>query len=543
VLGSTLADVQAETAARVREHLRRLGRGGEAWVGDGMSRIADASEGQDGDVCPFCAQGLAGSPLIRHYEVYFSEAYNGLKSAVIDTGKGVADAHSGEIQAAFERAVRVAVQNREFWRGFMDVPDIDVDTAAILRSWTAAREAVLTVLRAKAAAPLEAMTLPPEAIAAVETFASDAQAIADVSATLTACNGQIALVKEQATAANVATLTADLARVEAVKARHLPPLNAACDAYVAEKEAKAESERLRNEARTALDQYRTAIFPAYEQAINDYLGRFNAGFRLGAVGSVNTRAGSSANYNVVINNVAVGLTANGGPSFRTTLSAGDRNTLALAFFFASLEQDPNLTDKIVVIDDPMTSLDEHRSLATILELRALVGRVRQVIVLSHSKPFLCQIWEGADAQTRSALRISRDGNGSTLASWDVHQDCITEHDKHHALVSAYIQAANAANERPVAQALRPILEAYMRVAYPPLFPPGSLLGPFLNVCRQRLGQANEVLNAADIAELERLLNYANRFHHDSNPAWQTVAINDQELLDHAQRTLRFTARH
>ncbi|MFD1942805.1 AAA family ATPase [Paradevosia shaoguanensis] len=543
VLAHTLPDVQAETAARVRVHLQRLGRGGEAWIGEGMSRISGASEGQDGDACPFCAQDLAGSPLIRHYEVYFSDAYNGLKSAIIDTGKGIADSHSGEIQAAFERAVRVAVQTRDFWRGFMDVPDINVDTAAILRNWTAARDAVLTTLRAKAAAPLEAMTLPAEATAAVEAFARDAEAIDAVSATLAVCNGQIALVKEQAAVANAATLTADLARLQAVKARHMPPLNAACDAYAAEKEAKAESERLRTAARAALDQYRTTIFPAYERSINDSLGRFNAGFRLGAVGSINTRAGSSASYSVVINNVAVGLTANGGPSFRTTLSAGDRNTLALAFFFASLEQDSNLADKIVVIDDPMTSLDEHRSLATILELRALVGRVRQVIVLSHSKPFLCQMWEGADRQTRSALRISRDGNGSTLAVWDVHQDCITEHDKRHALVSAYIQSANAANERAVAEALRPILEAYMRIAYPALFPPGSLLGSFINVCRQRFGQATEVLNAADIAELERLLNYANRFHHDSNRAWQTAAINDQELLDYAQRTLRFTARH
>lgn len=542
VLGRTLPDVQAETATRVREHLRRLGRGGEAWIGDGISRLAGTGEAQDGDVCPFCAQNLAGSPLISHYEVYFSDAYNGLKSTITETGRGIADAHSGEIQAAFERAVRVAVQNREFWHGFMDVPDIDVDTAAILRNWTAARDAVLTVLRAKAAAPLEAMVLPPEAVVAVEVYARDAQAVAGLSATLTACNGQIALVKEQAAVANAGALTADLARVRAVKDRHSAPLNAACDAYVAEKEAKAGTERLRDAARAALDQYRTAIFPAYEQSINDYLGRFNAGFRLGAVGSVNTRAGSSANYNVVINNVAVGLTANGGPSFRTTLSAGDRNTLALAFFFASLEQDPNLADKIVVIDDPMSSLDEHRTLATILELRTLVARVRQTIVLSHSKPFLCQMWEGANAQTRTALRISRDGSGSTLATWDVHQDCITEHDRRHASVSAYIQAANAANERAVAEALRPILEAYMRVAYPALFPPGSLLGPFVNVCRQRLGQANEVLNANDIAELERLLNYANSFHHDSNPAWQTIAVNDQELLDFAQRTLRFTAR-
>jgi wobble nucleotide-excising tRNase len=540
VLARTLPDVQAETAARVREHLRQLGRGSEAWIGEGMSRIA--GEGHDANTCPFCAQDLAGSPLIRHYEVYFSEAYNGLKSAITQTGQGIAADHSGEIQAAFERAVRVAVQNREFWRGFMDVPDIDVDTAAILRNWTAAREAVLTVLRAKAAAPLEAMTLPPEAIAAVEIFARDAQAVAAVSATLTACNGQIALVKEQAAAANVAVLTTDLARLQAVKARHSPPLNAACDAYVAEKEAKAESERQRNAARAALDQYRTAIFPAYEQSINDYLGRFNAGFRLGAVGSVNTRAGSSASYNVVINNVAVGLTANGGPSFRTTLSAGDRNTLALAFFFASLEQDPNLADKIVVIDDPMTSLDEHRSLTTVEEMRGLVGRVRQVIVLSHSKPFLCAMWEGADTQTRSALRINRDGAGSTLAVWDVHQDCITEHDRRHVLVSGYIQAANAANERVVAQALRPILEAYLRVAYPVEFPPGTMLGPFIGVARQRLGQPGQIMATADIDELDRLRNYANRFHHDSNPAWQTAAINDQELTGFAERTLRFTSR-
>jgi hypothetical protein len=240
--------------------------------------------------------------------------------------------------------------------------------------------------------------------------------------------------------------------------------------------------------------------------------------------------------------VEVGLTANGGPSFRTTLSAGDRNTLALAFFFASLDQDPSHPDKIVVVDDPMTSLDEHRALTTIEEVRGLAARVRQVIVLSHSKPFLCVIWEGADTQTRSSLRISRDGSGSTLAAWDVHQDCITEHDRRHALVLAYIQAANVANERLVAQALRPILEAYLRVSCPTVFPPGTLIGPFIGVCRQRLGQPNEIMAQAGIDELDRLKNYANRFHHDSNPAWQTAAINDQELAGFAQRTLNFTSR-
>ncbi|MBO4228090.1 hypothetical protein [Bradyrhizobium neotropicale] len=40
-------------------------------------------------------------------------------------------------------------------------------------------------------------------------------------------------------------------------------------------------------ARAALDQYRQNIFPAYQTAINDDLQRFNAGFRLEAVASVN----------------------------------------------------------------------------------------------------------------------------------------------------------------------------------------------------------------------------------------------------------------
>ena len=33
--------------------------------------------------------------------------------------------------------------------------------------------------------------------------------------------------------------------------------------------------------------------------------------------------------------------------------------------------------------------------------------------------------------------------------------------------------------------------------------------------------------------------YGNKFHHDSNPTWQTEIINDQELLDFSKRTISF----
>jgi wobble nucleotide-excising tRNase len=190
----------------------------------------------------------------------------------------------------------------------------------------------------------------------------------------------------------------------------------------------------------------------------------------------------------------------------------------------------------------MTSLDEHRSLTTVQQMRRLLARVEQVIVLSHSKPFLCDLWQGADTTTRTALKIERDQSGSRLAAWDVNQDCITEHDRRHAAVRPFISTPATTDERAVAAALRPILEAFARVAYPAAFPPGTLLGQFIGLCRQRVGTPTEILANADITEIRDLLDYANTFHHDTNPAWQTVLINDQELLHFCVRTLAFARR-
>ena len=82
----------------------------------------------------------------------------------------------------------------------------------------------------------------------------------------------------------------------------------------------------------------------------------------------------------------------------------------------------------------------------------------------------------------------------------------------------------------------------MRVACPTHFPPGALLGPFINICEQRVGKPEQVLKAADIQELRNLLEYANLFHHDTNPAWETENINDAQLLDFVKRTRAFTTR-
>jgi len=206
-----------------------------------------------------------------------------------------------------------------------------------------------------------------------------------------------------------------------------------------------------------------------------------------------------------------------------------------------LDQDANVADKVVVIDDPISSLDEHRALTTVQEIRRLAERAGQVIVLSHNKPFLCRLWDGADATVRAALEVVRDGTGSTLRAWDVAQDSITEHDRRHVLLRGFLTGSTG-DMRGVARSSRPHLEAFLRVACPARFTPGTLLGSFRHLCRQNLRTPDEILDQTAIQELDEIVEYANRFHHDTNPAWETEAINDAELRGFVERTLRFCRR-
>lgn len=544
VLEQALPELDSAAAARVQAHLASIGQNAETWVAEGMERISrnDNGETNESAACPFCAQGLAVSPVIDHYRAYFSDAYEALKRTVAESLAAVVRDHGGDVPAGFERAVRVTGERKQFWSKFCDVPDFTIDTAAIARDWRAARDALIAVLGAKQAAPLERITLADDVRAALTTYEGHRQMVASVNHQLQQVNTTIRVVKEQAAAGNANALSADVARLKAVKARHSPRIAPLCDDYLNEKTAKVNTEQSRDQARTALDQYRTSAFPGYQTAINLYLERFNADFRLDSVTAVNTRGGPSCTYNVVINTVPVavagGEPAPGEPSFRTALSAGDRNTLALAFFFASLDQDPQLAAKVVVIDDPVSSLDEHRSLTTVQEVRRLAQRTSQVIVLSHSKPFLCLIWEGTDRTVRAAINVVRDGNGSTIQPWDVGQDSITEQDRRHSLLRGYL-AGSQANSREVARSIRPLLEAFLRVAYPDSFPPGYLLGQFSGICEQRVGATDEILRGGDLQELRDLMEYSNRFHHDTNPAWKTETINDGKLRGFVARTLRF----
>ena len=170
-----------------------------------------------------------------------------------------------------------------------------------------------------------------------------------------------------------------------------------------------------------LEEYRATVFPGLQNGVNEYLERFNAGFHIDRLvpANIGGGSGSTCTYNVVINDTPIAVTRAGDkpsePSFRNAMSAGDRNTLALALFFSSLDQNPNLSD--TVSSHRRSHVQSRRApfpYDCSRSTKASRSRTKQLIVLSHNKRFLCNVWNGVDTEESVALEIRQDGEESTI---------------------------------------------------------------------------------------------------------------------------------
>ena len=364
VLEAGVPELDAAAAARVQAHLATVGRRAEEWIAEGMRRQAERPPALSNE-CVFCAQDLAGSPVISHYRSFFSEAYRQLQQQIIAASASITDMYSANAASSFERAVRPLVNAVNFWARFADIPTISVDTAVIAHDWQLAHELVAGLVARKQAAPLDAIAIPEDVRAAVKDYETHRNALETTNQQLQQANQIIAAVKQRAASANPAAISATLSRLQAVRARHTLATAALCDAYLLEKQAKTATEQLRDQARTAL----ISIAPVYFQITKGRLTatslnsmRASTWIVLQPPTRAEDRHAPTTSSSIILQlRLPAVIPKPGDHSFRNILSSGDRNALALAFFFASLELDLSLATKTIVIDDPISSLDDHRT--------------------------------------------------------------------------------------------------------------------------------------------------------------------------------------
>jgi len=541
ILSLELSDVNETAVQKVREHFSLIGDQAEEWVSGGMGRIIN--EGTESEKCPFCGQNIGGVDLIDVYRAYFGEAYKKLNQDIASQITQYATDFSGDQLSSKQEDVNELIVLHKFWGDFFELPQINIEWADISVTWQEARDEILSSLRTKRSSPLNSVNLTVDAKEKIEKYISIISGVQEQIESLINLNNKITEIKTSADSINLQNLMNELNRLMATQSRYSDDLKDLCDEYLLETNQKTTLEKQKEISRLALDNHRQTVFPQYHTSLNTQLELFGANFRIGELQSSNAAGLPSTTYHLIVNDHAVPLTSQDNtfalPCLKNTLSAGDRNTLALAFFFASLENEPNLNNSIIVLDDPISSLDDGRTITTVQKIRNLVPSSKQVIVLCHLRAFLCDIWEHSDKDNTTALKMLRcPNNTSSIALWDATSDALTEYDKRHKALRDYVNE-DTQNNRYIAQCLRPVMEKYLRITFPEHCPPGTLLGNFKNHVENLWENGQQIMNEVSLRELRDIAEYANIFHHDTNSAWQTEEINDNELVGFVKRVLNF----
>lgn len=542
LLTKTLAGVSKDAEAQVRQQIEshQMGADGQAWLAQGLPFVHE-------EACPFCGQRVDGNDLVASYQAFFSESYRSFKDEIAAAGHACRDSLSDASMLRVQNTLSKNDTLAEFWTQYtpISLPPLSFDSD-VLPVLTALRDAFAPYITKKLKAPLEAITPGSDVSLSKEQSKILTSKIVAYNKAVSVANVAIDDRKEATAAGDVRFVRRELLLLESQQKRHTSEAVAACDTYTVSTANKRALNEKKTLAKAALDRYTERVISNYEAAINKLLKRFAAGFRITGSRLQYVGGTTSSSFGLSINGVSVELgdakTPPGTPCFRSTMSSGDRNTLALAFFLVQIRERRDVADLTIVFDDPFTSLDSFRTHATRDQILQLTELARQVIVMSHYAPFLQLVSKEFDQAQIRHLCIAREGKAdSEIRPWDMHATLARGYDQDIATLAAF-HHGEAKDLRAVVRCIRPILEGYIRQRHPTHFPSDKKqwLGDMLSSVRDAAEDHPIAEFTEHYEDLSSLNSYTKRYHHDDNTDLVDAGpIQDAELQGFVQTTLEF----
>ncbi len=526
-------DAEKKIASHIETH--KMQDSGKEWLFEGYKHI-------EKDKCPFCAQDLSNSELIKSYTSFFSEAYNKLKEEIKILEERILE-DFGEVRIA--SLVTSLDKNKaalEFWRRYSDLKEPVFSDSENLKDYISqVRDIAQELLIQKSQTPIEKIEPDPEQNMHFTKLSSYIEGVETYNKGVTEANSIIQEMKEKTRSRNLRDVEAEMIQLKSVKKRHESEVATICENYrrlLTEKRA-LETSKIRT--RALLDTHTDEVIEQYENAINRYLDYFNAGFQIARTNYDYMGGTPNAHYKILINRTHVDPGNSSSPisepSFRNTLSSGDRSALALAFFLAQLENNPDKAQKIVIFDDPFNSQDDFRKGNTAHRIRQCARECTQVIVLSHDKHFLKHVWDELPREERKSIQFFRVSEDCTdIAEWDI-DTAVQARFKADIITLLKYYGSNEGDSRDVVTKIRPVLEGFCRNLYPTKFSETDTLGVIVEKIQEE-GSGFPLHSIHE--ELEEINIYSRRYHHSDNPEFATEPINDAELKGYIKRTLAVT---
>lgn len=542
VLAKKLADVEKDAEAVVRQHFAKhpVLPGIEAWASTGQSFAG-------GDDCPFCGQKLEGLALIEAYKGYFNQAYAGLKRQVGGLAQRAATDLADERVSALKSQVATNTACIEAWKDQFEITPPLLSSDQLTQAIAGARAAAIALAAAKQGQPLDAFGTAANKAEILERLGKIGAAVTAYNEQINATVNMIDSFKKKLIGENVQVLQTQVRSLEIALARqHSDAIKAVGYYQTAEAERRARDDE-KKQIRAQLDQLMVATLEQYQLQINQWLGKFAADFTIEQMKPNYQGTGDPrTEYGLRLRDRPVPVVGRKDidADFGSTLSEGDKRTLAFAFFLARITSDrAMLMNQILVLDDPVCSLDRNRRALTVEVLAELASKCAQMIVLSHDAYFVRELRDmlakSHPAVVPRIASISRvQGDYSAFAACDIEDLCASDYYRHHRQLTEFVAGTYQGNIRDVAKAVRLFLEGFYHRRFPGLLPTRCTFGKvILAITQAPVGTPISCLQPR-VDEMTKLNIFAGRFHHDTNPGnADTAPVTDGELKPYVQRAL------
>ncbi len=510
LLASSLETVAEEAERKVKEHItRNLDAYGEKWLRQGLGYLEKTTG------CPFCGQDFGGSDLIKAYKQYFTEAYDNFKRKIEEALEKIKKDFGEDIWASIESNLK---SNENAEGAWADRPDFKFPEKLYLNeiklTFISLRNKVVNILKQKLSAPLSKISIPEDLYLAAEEYTAMQSKIESYNEVITKVRNLISQFIDSLETINKEDLQAEINRLEAKKRRFQSEVEDYCAEYLKLQEHKSRLESCKREKRKELNIYMEQLLRDYKDQINSILWRFNTGFKISKIEIAHVGGTPRTEYGLEIMGETISVTSQAGRAFSTTLSSGDRKTLALAFFLSRLKLDPDRSQRIVIIDDPISSLDIARRRATLEELVQLANECAQLIVLSHDPVFLKDLLERINKDHSIELHLRRCGNYSIFEECSIYRLCQDEYYKVYESLIKYLEEGSENNKSQIAENIRKYLEHNLRTRFPIELEKAKNLGDMIRRIRNSPESFGKL--AGRLEDLSTLNEFSSRYSHLSS---------------------------
>ncbi|OCR95732.1 hypothetical protein CFT85387_05680 [Campylobacter fetus subsp. testudinum] len=361
-----------EVGEKVKNHILKAG---QKFIEDGKKLI----DSKEFEVCPFCMQSIENG-ILDEYAIYFNDAvekFDGLTQVTI--------LKLNEDLKSLEDSKRDLLNNFEKFRPF-----VSENFDQIKNNFQSNFDLLDTILK-----EIIKLVQEKQGIKSLESFSSAKQSFAEA---YKKCNEALGITKnilenkeaQQNELNDIRSKLKEL-KILKVKKESFELQKKKYEALQIEESLNRKLSELENTIKSidkSIQELRAKKRPDIK-AINDYLKVLNL-----------SKYSVDSDYQITISQKIVQ-----NENIRIVLSEGEKTTLAFAYFLARLKlfyNKASLKDLVIVIDDPISSLDENRIYITSYLVakinQEIAGEVSQqpddkaqVFVFTHSHVFMTNI--------------------------------------------------------------------------------------------------------------------------------------------------------